>query len=425
MAAGGPRRIDDLHGRSCDFMESVLQGLNDDIKKEHVNKFPKSNSDYFYVTALQVAVENSELDVVRCLLKLGADPNKKFRELDYTPLHFAVIKGRDDIIQLLMANGADPTIGRKYADTPEGQYFDTPLSNACEKGLDTIVNTLLRDTRVEESINTPLYTLTELNTPLAVAAFNGHKNIVDILKSHRAAPIEKKRAFTRDNFQDALILACHSKNLDMVTILLEDFEYLKGVFEVDASVEPPDVNYYLKSDYSALYNALTTQGNEEIVRYLLSKGAVLDPKPHKGKSEPLAQTEFERLMAEPTFDEYRYYLDPTATPDVSRVRRTFFNNNKPRSRLPAAPLLLPPLLTPLPRRSRRNVNRLADIPENMNENSSGGGAAASGGGSGGGAGVEGRTGRMPRIRQRPIMPPPRKSRRRNQRKQRTRKNRKV
>jgi ankyrin repeat protein len=71
------------------------------------------------VTALHAAVSANQPQIVEWLLDAGADPNAR-QQIDYTPLMGAAANARLDMIDLLLARGADPSLtttdGKTAAD---------------------------------------------------------------------------------------------------------------------------------------------------------------------------------------------------------------------------------------------------------------------------------------------------------------------
>ena len=71
------------------------------------------------VTALHAAVSSSQTDIARWLLDAGADVNAR-QQMDYTPLMGAAANARLDLMDLLLARGADPALattdGKTAAD---------------------------------------------------------------------------------------------------------------------------------------------------------------------------------------------------------------------------------------------------------------------------------------------------------------------
>lgn len=71
------------------------------------------------VTALHAAVSSNQPQIVRWLIDAGADVNAR-QQIDYTPLMGAAANARADIIDALLAAGADPALvsteGKRAAD---------------------------------------------------------------------------------------------------------------------------------------------------------------------------------------------------------------------------------------------------------------------------------------------------------------------
>ena len=305
-------RFIELHGHTCQEINDLLKGIDEDEKKNILNKFRDR------MTALQYAVQDNNTAVVRCLLELGADPDKRVNVKALTPLHLAIANNNVEIVELLLAASADRTLGILN----NGRVY-TPFFTACEKGNISIISNLLEDDEILESINEPIQDDPYI-TPFVIAILEGHKPVVEILKDN-GAEFEPKKPYTKDDLQEFLTVAAHGKQLNRVKMLLDDFNYVKQEFNLDFDF---DVNYYSDKNYSTLYNAATSPDNLDVVKYLLSKGAVLDPKAYKSKSNVKAKTEFERLMENGIYTEYRRFLEPINTPP----RRSVYNNNTRKQR---------------------------------------------------------------------------------------------
>jgi ankyrin repeat protein len=303
-------RFIELHGHNCQEINDLLKGIDEDEKEDIANKFR------YRETALQLAVEDNNADVVRCLLTVGADPNKRINVKIYTPLHLAIYNNNLEIVELLLAGSADSMLGVLI----DGRVY-SPFYTACEKGNMSIINKLIEDDEILESINDPIQDDPYI-TPLVIAILEGHKDLVTLLKKN-GAELTPKKPFTKDDIQDMLSSAAHGKKFKRVKMLLDDFDYIKEQLNLDFDF---DVNYYSDDNYSTLYNAVTAPDNLEIVEYLIGKGAALDPKAYKSKSNVKAKTEFQRLMENGIYTEYRRFLEPIETP----VRRSVYNNNTRR-----------------------------------------------------------------------------------------------
>ena len=305
-------RYIELHGLSCQEIGDVLKGLNEREKENIANKFRGR------MTALQAAVQDNNTEIVRCLLNIGANPDKRINVKVLTPLHLAIANNNVDIVELLLAASADRTLGVLI----DGRVF-TPLYTACEKGNISIVSNLLEDDEILESINEPIQDIPYI-TPLVTAVLEGHKTVVNFLKDN-GAEFEPEKPYTKDDIQEFLAVSAHGKQLNRVKMILDDFDYIKQEFKLDFDF---DVNYYSDNNYSTLYNAVTAPENLDIVKYVLSKGAELDPKAYKSKSNVIAKTEFQRLMENGIYTEYRRFLEPINTPP----RRSVYNNNTRKQR---------------------------------------------------------------------------------------------
>jgi len=120
----------DLHGLSCQEINDSLKGLSPPEIKKIVNKFPdRTTTEYSYKTALQVAVLDNNTGVVKCLLELGADPDKRFDVRTYTPIHLAVLNNNIEIVNLLLPE-ADIELGILHYE----RVF-SPIYTASERGL--------------------------------------------------------------------------------------------------------------------------------------------------------------------------------------------------------------------------------------------------------------------------------------------------
>ena len=91
-------------------MENQLPGLT----KEEVNKRGKNGC-----TPLVVAVANGALETAKFLLEtLGAEVNTRFGALGDTPLHLAIEREDEFMVELLLLHGADYKALNKNLQTP-------------------------------------------------------------------------------------------------------------------------------------------------------------------------------------------------------------------------------------------------------------------------------------------------------------------
>ena len=153
----------------------------------------------YYTTSWMAAFEVDDMDVVRLLLRSGADVNL-LEKGGCNPLHKASENGRTDIVQLLLEHNADVDLPTKWQWTPlavsssyghlevsqllvqHGANVNalndanwTPLNFASLKGHLAIVRFLIDNGADVDSISN------EGRTPLHSAARNGHLDVVKLL----------------------------------------------------------------------------------------------------------------------------------------------------------------------------------------------------------------------------------------------------
>lgn len=122
-------------------------------------------------TPLHWAVYNNQRDIINVLLEAGANVNVT-EVIGITPLHYAAERGYVEVVELLLDAGAD-------VNAQDYGYFNfTPLHGAAGFGRFEIVKLLLRTgAKVNLRDN-------EGRTALDLAAKNGHKDVVELIKKH-------------------------------------------------------------------------------------------------------------------------------------------------------------------------------------------------------------------------------------------------
>ncbi|XP_049944963.1 ankyrin repeat domain-containing protein 1-like [Schistocerca serialis cubense] len=118
--------------------------------------------------ALVWAAARGHVEVVRLLLEKGADVNARDRWRN-TPLHHAAWNNKAAVVRLLAASSADCN-----ARDSSG---DTPLHDAARRGQADAATALLEAGADREVRNNGG------DTPLALAEWNNHQRLVDILRS--------------------------------------------------------------------------------------------------------------------------------------------------------------------------------------------------------------------------------------------------
>ena len=73
--------------------------------------------DHFKNTPLMVAAQLGHLEMVRLLLRHGADPNAYSKTLHWTPLHYAAHSGHVEILELLLRAGGQTHARGEWNET--------------------------------------------------------------------------------------------------------------------------------------------------------------------------------------------------------------------------------------------------------------------------------------------------------------------
>ena len=153
---------------------------------------------------LHYAAWQGRTEPVYILLRHGAHVNDQSLTGD-TPLHFASQYGHEEIVQLLLFHQADPTIFNRR--------LLTSIDLACEHGHFHVVNQLVHHRLGQQYI---LNTHYEQQTPLHLAAKNGHTDIVRLLLMNG---MDINRLTMHDG--SALHVACRNGRYETAKLLLE------------------------------------------------------------------------------------------------------------------------------------------------------------------------------------------------------------
>ena len=134
-------QIRDLSEESMTFLTTVKKVISYGEDIEELKQFLTTYDgninavDSFGDTALIIAVQNREDDVMKCLIENGADVNLPGKS-GSTPLTIAVSKNRIDIVDYLLEKGANVNL----ADADNG---DTPLTIAIGNGFENMTSHLI------------------------------------------------------------------------------------------------------------------------------------------------------------------------------------------------------------------------------------------------------------------------------------------
>ena len=130
------------------------------------------------VVLLHYAAKHGRADIIRLLVRKGADPNVEAKRHNrFRPLHFAALRGGVDAVTALLECGADPD--------PRTQEGDTPLRLATERGHIDAVRVLLNTGRVDiHSVNDAYYVLSTRQSYMPTSVWDAVWQSIDT-----AAPV--------------------------------------------------------------------------------------------------------------------------------------------------------------------------------------------------------------------------------------------
>jgi ankyrin repeat protein len=199
------------------FFDAVRGGNVAAVKqllKSDLNLVHAIDNDGF--TALFIAIQNEKIEVIRLLLKYGADPNEVVATGQWkgqTPLMVASYKGYPKIVELLLEKGAKVDTAMSEDSTLKFSIGKTALMFAVQNGHPDVAEQLIKaganvnatnkkgDTALIESMHSYFLEEGDLslvnllienradlnkankygNTPLTVAAVNGYSDKVELL----------------------------------------------------------------------------------------------------------------------------------------------------------------------------------------------------------------------------------------------------
>ncbi|KAK2768684.1 hypothetical protein FQN54_000540 [Arachnomyces sp. PD_36] len=204
----------------------------------------KSHLQSYSRSALRIAIEKGNINLVKMLLAAGVDVNGQFGFPPSTPLGLAIRNGNTELSRLLLDEGADPN-SRTY-DTLGG----TVLLAAVLLGNIELVQLLL-DRGAHINNSGP-----NRRAVLQAAARTGNFQLVDLLV-RSGADINAPAGF--NSGRTALQAAVETNNIDLVRLLLE----------AGADINAPAG---FNSGRTALQAAVETN-HIDLVRFLLRAGA--------------------------------------------------------------------------------------------------------------------------------------------------------
>lgn len=214
-----------------------------------VNSQTDSNHD----TALTLACAGGHEELVQLLLARGADIGMEFEHRDkkgFTPLILAATAGHAGVVDILLNHGAD-------IEAQSERTKDTPLSLACSGGRFEVVEILLNRGANKEHRNVSDY------TPLSLAASGGYVNIIKLLLNHGAEI--NSRTGSKLGISP-LMLAAMNGHTAAVKLLLD---------------MGSDINAQIETNRNTALTLACFQGRHEVVSLLVDRKANVE---HRAKT---------------------------------------------------------------------------------------------------------------------------------------------
>jgi ankyrin repeat protein len=195
-----------------------------------------------YGPLLYIAAENGNKDIVELLLAKGADVNAK-TDRGSTPLHLAAFHNHRNVLELLLVKGAQVN--------EKSDSGCTPLYSAAEKNsMDAAKLLIAKGAEIDANAENGF-------SPLHIAAQNGYRGFVEILIS-RGAKVNAKSDFG----YTPLYLAVMKNHRDVANVLIG---------------HKAEVNLKTSIGWTPLHIAVW-ENHRDMVEFLISKGADLNAK---------------------------------------------------------------------------------------------------------------------------------------------------
>lgn len=170
-------------------------------------------------TALLVALGESHGNVVKLLLDKGSpEINVNLQDNTHTAaLHLATQRDNHDLVRLLLSKGANQGL--------QDELGRTALLIAAEQGNNSVVETLLEDSRASDDVSFEAVPISDLlnlpdlqqQTALLVAAERGDKEMIEMLLRNGA-----EKNYTGRRKRTALLVATENGSRDVVDLLLKE-----------------------------------------------------------------------------------------------------------------------------------------------------------------------------------------------------------
>ncbi len=296
--------------------------------------FKLNAKDSFAFTPALTAIHISEQELANLLVEKPIDLNALEDYNGYTILHYAVYNNDIDLVKKLLKKGADPNI-------KSGSIMkDTPLHLAIDKEFSEVA-AILKD-KVSDTIK-------NINEHTVIDLALRSKNITIKKMFYDKMKIEDKKALFVNTVRTSEDLTFLNKLLDenWVTkkLINESFIFSKDTIVAEALLKKgASINYkHPDYDYGAIHYA-AMRGNVEMLEFLLAKGAKINQLSKKGTLTPLMHAarlyqSFNRLnknklglqinMKSIFYDQWGMSKEKTKENSLAAV--TFLINNKAKT----------------------------------------------------------------------------------------------
>jgi ankyrin repeat protein len=282
--------------------------VSDVISKDNILLFKKYCSIDNYQKAFHRSAQLGSLNIAEYLIEQGVPINEK-DSTGTTALISAVKNGHPEIVQLLLAKGADPNIQE------DGGLKATALMQAASSNNVSITSNLInRGANVDA---------TDVNGDTAInwATFNGNVDVMKLLvqngvdleiKSKHGMPVDVAfRLWHADSVAEVFKEAGFGDRLakeEMKLILAIENEDIQSIKRILSKGTSPNMVDELGSP---LLHLASEKGNQKVVELLFAEGADLNKLNRVGQSALAIAARFGHLYL------VQYFLDKGAAPNLA------------------------------------------------------------------------------------------------------------
>ena len=296
LIEGKVELYEDLH----EYLWYAMKNKKIDIVAYFFENFKFDIDKWDYYTPLIYASKEGSLELVQCLIKIGADVNawNTYDEPEYTALTVAIEHDHFEIVKYLIEQGADVNKETSYypseayendlddLDDWELQYTDSPLIYACTIGnLETVKYLIEKGASLVQS---------DKQTALSVATENNHNDVVEYLLSFRTQ-------YDIDQYEETFKIASSKGNTKIIQLLVQQklvtidkkigeetllIAIREGNFNVVIQLIEYGVDPNTRDNHGTPLTVLAyTRGkNISIVTYLVNNGADINGQDKNGNT---------------------------------------------------------------------------------------------------------------------------------------------